>query len=178
MAREIPVTVFKFSELSDKAKQRAKDDYAANNGYHLADEAAKSLEKLAEHFGGEVRNYGIDWFGGTPSSAEFDMPDDMEPDEVKRRLDELGSYNPETLKGNGDCKLTGWATDEDAIDGFREAWHEGERDLEALMQAAFEALVENGQADCEAEYTDENFGQFADENDFEYYENGKRHKTK
>lgn len=148
------INVYKFSELSDKAKQRAKDLASANIGYAWADEAMSSLNTLAYHFGGVVSDYSIDWFGGSHSYAKFRMPE-LDKAEIAARLAELGSYNPETLKGDGECKLTGFCADDDAIDGFRIAFAEGE-------------------ADCEDQYSDEQFGETCDANEYEFYENGNR----
>jgi hypothetical protein len=171
MARHIQVKVCKFSELSEKAKDRAKQEYATLFGYAWSEEALESLKELTKHFGGRIKDYNIDYFESSHSSAEFDMPD-MEEDEIKELLDELGDYNPETLKGNGDCKLTGYCADEDAIDGFRRAFHEGERNLEALMDAAFDSWLKACQSDCEAFYSDEDFGEHCEANDYEFYEDG------
>lgn len=174
--RTATIQILKFSELSANAKQRAKDDYANNHGYSWEDEALDSMKKLAEHFGGTVRNnYSIDWFGTTRSWMYFDMPDDMEPEEIRRRLDQLGTYDAETLKGHGDCALTGVCHDEDAIDGFRIAFLRGKTDpdLNKLMEAAFDSWLKACHADAADQYTDDTFGEHCEANDYEFYENGK-----
>ncbi len=171
--RKISVNVCKFEELSPAAKQRAKDDYARYEPYMHSDEALDSLKKLAEYFGGKLSNYCIDWFDSSPSDASFKMPDDLEEEEIKRRLDNLGGYNPDTLMGNGECLLTGVCTDENAIDGFRKAWHAGERDLDKLMQAAFKQWLKDCQEDCNWFYEDENFAEHCEANEYEFYEDGK-----
>src|SRR4051812_18699621 len=104
MAREKIITVFTFSELSASAKRRVKDRYAEAFGYAWANESIESLTALAEHFGGKLTDYSIDFFDSTPSTVRFDMPE-MEEEEVSQRLAGLGTFNPETLKGHGDCKL-------------------------------------------------------------------------
>lgn len=170
--RQISVNICKFSELSDDAKQRAKEFDKEVLGYHGAEEALKSIKELAEHFGGQVTNYEIDWFAATHSSMSFEMPE-MEREEIEARLARLGTYNPETLKGHGDCLLTGVCYDEDAIDGFRIAFMSGESDLENLMQAAFKNWLKSCQSECAAFYEDDEFSDHCDTNDFEFYENGK-----
>ena len=176
--RKISVPIYKFSELSDKAKQKAKDDYAAIFGYNWSEEALESLKALASHFDGSLKDYSIDWFGGSYSYAKFDIPDEMTKTEIKKRLKQLGSYNKKTLKGHGDCKLTGVFTDEAAIDGFREAFHEGETDLQKLLEEAFDSLLKECQKDCEASYEDEQFSETCEANDWEFYENGELVSTK
>lgn len=172
--RTVPLQIFKFSELSDEAKDRAKNDYAASCGYAWADEELDSLKALTAHFDGRLKHWEIDWFDNSPSSASFDMPD-MEPEEIKSRLDKLGTFDPKTLKGHGDCKLTGYCGDENAIDGFRIAWHEGERDLTQLMQAAFHAWIKAAHADCASQFEDDQFSEHCDVNNYEFTENGELH---
>src|SRR3990167_5919338 len=111
--RTIEVKVFKFSELSEKAKQHAKDEYARDEAYNWGDEAMDSINALAKHFGGKVSNWQIDWFDNSPSSMDFEMPE-MTAKEIKALLGQLGTYNKRTGKGHGDCKLTGYCMDESA----------------------------------------------------------------
>ena len=165
--------VYTFAELSAAAKQRAKNKHAEIFGYSWADEALDSLKALAVHFGGKLSRYEIDWFNGSRSSASFAMPADVYGgDEIAAMLAALGSFDPVTLKGHGHCKLTGYCADESAIDGFRKAWHDGERSLDALMQAAFETWLADAQADCAAQYEDDQFAETSEANGWEYDENG------
>ncbi len=170
--RDVTLKVYRFAELSAKAKDRAKQDVAAIEGYPHADEAMASINALAKHFGGSMDDWSIDWFAASHSSATFNMPCGWTRDEIASRLAELGEYNPETLMGTGECKLTGYCADEDAIDGFRMAFLSGESDLEVLMDAAFDSWLEAGQSDCEAGYEDDEFGQYCDANDMEFYGTG------
>lgn len=172
--RTVETKIFKFGELSEKAKDRAIYDYKGDKGYLNADEAFASIKKLAEHFGGRMVRYSVDFFACSHSSMNFEMPDDNMPaSEIRRRLKELGTYNRKTLKGNGDCKLTGYCTDEDAIDGFRQAFvREKETHLEKLMQAAFKTWLQMCQDDCEDFYSYEVFEEHCDANSFEFYEDG------
>lgn len=165
------VEVFRFSELSETAKDRAKTDHAASLGFCWAGEYMDSINALAAHFDGRMHHWEIDWFNSSYSSASFRMPE-MDAKEIKRRLDLLGSYNKRTGKGHGDCKLTGFCADECAIDGFRIAWRQGERDLEKLMQAAFDSWLKAAQADCEDQFSDEQFSENCDANNYEFYANG------
>lgn len=164
--------VYSFAELSRSAKARAIYEARAILGYPWEREAMKSLEALAGHFGGKLADYSVDWAACSHSSARFDMPD-LEPEEIEARMATLGTYDPATLKGHGDCKLTGYGTDEDAIDGFRAAWHAGERDLSALMSAAFKTWLEAAQADCADMYSEERFAETSDANEYEFTEDGK-----
>jgi hypothetical protein len=166
------IVLYRFSELSEKAKDVARQKEAALFGYPASDEALNSIHALAIHFGGRMYGYEIDWFGCSYSSAKFDVPDDMEHDEIASRLAVLGDYNKETLHGNGECRLTGWCYDEDAIDGFRIAFMGGERDLGKLMQAAFRQWLKACQSDCEWQYGDEQFSETCDANGYWFTKDG------
>lgn len=162
---------YSFAELSAKAKDAARQSIATDIGYAWADEALESLSALAVHFGGKLKDYQIDWFASSYCSADFDMPD-MEEADIAAKLAALGTYDPVTFRGHGDCKLTGFCADESAIDGFRKAWHAGERDLGKLMQAAFREWLKDAQADCAGQYEDENLADFCETNDYEFTAEG------
>jgi len=169
----ISVNVYSFNELSPTAKSRAKSRFASVNGFSGADEYRDSLKALAEHFGGKLVDWELDWFNCSFSTAKFEVPEEaMSREEIGERLSRLGTYNPDTLKGCGDCALTGWGSDDDAIDGFRAAFFAGESDLNALLQAAFKTWLKAGQEECEAYYSDEVFAEGADAKGLRYLENG------
>lgn len=171
--KTITVNVYSFNELSQKAKERAKYDYMSVFGYSRADEAIESLSALAKHFDGRLKDYEIDFFKTSHSYARFDMPDYMSKQEFETRLRKLGSYNKRTGRGNGDCVLTGVSTDEDAIDGLRLAYRNGEaRSLERLMQAAFKSWLKACQDDCEDQYSDETFSEHCEANEYLFLEDG------
>lgn len=176
MPKTIEIEVYRFEELSEKAKDRVRYNEKAAIGYSRDDEALASMNALAKHFGGRMYDYSIDWFASSHSYARFEMPEDMEEEEIARRLGELGTFNPETLKGNGDCKLTGYCSDEDAIDGFRAEFFKqkkaGQIDLESLMQAAFKTWLKAAQDDCEHQYSDEALTENGEANDYWYEANG------
>ena len=165
------MAVYRFAELSEQAKQHAKDEYANAVGYDWGHEAMGSLRAIARHFGGELTDWSIDWADCDRCSAEFAMPD-LDHDEIAERLAELGAYNPDTLKGLGECKLTGYCADEDAIDGFRRAFMAGEDDLSEFMRAAFEAWIRAAVADYGSQFEDEHFAETCDSNGWEFDETG------
>lgn len=171
--RTARINVCKFSELNAKSKEHAKYKYASEEGYQWSTEAMASITALANHFDGSIKDWSVDFFESSYSSMSFNMPDDMSKKEIRERLKGLGTYNRTTLTGNGDCKLTGMALDEDAIDGFRIAFIRGkETDLEKLMQAAFKTWLKACQDDCAYQYTDEAFGEHCDANEYEFTEDG------
>lgn len=166
------ITVYQFHELGERAKDLARDEMASAFGYAHSAEAIKSITKLAERFNAKITRYEVDWFDCSYSSMTFDVSE-LEPETIAEIVEQLGAFNPETLKGLGDCVLTGWCSDESAIDGLRIAYHAGERDVEKLLQAAFRSWLSDCQADCKAEYDDEQFGEMCDANDYWFTADGK-----
>lgn len=165
--------VYRFSELSDDAKEKAKQWYqGCGDAYIWGDDALESIKALAKHFGGKLKSYEIDWFDSVPCSPpKFEMPE-MEREEIEELLGQLGSYDHKTLRGHGDCKLTSFCADEDAIDGFRKAFMGGESDLGELMDAAFDSWLKAAVADCRDFYEDERFSEHCDTSGYEFTEDG------
>lgn len=198
MPRADEELVYRFTELSDVAKDRVRDRYADWAGDDLVSngEGLDTLKKLAKHFGGSIDRYsGIDWTGNSHSTVRFDMPEDYQfvdtseaededgnideevletlcRQEIQRRLDELGSYDPKTLMGHGECKLTGMCYDESAIDGFRKAFVGGESDLGTLMHEAFDSLLAASVKDYEHSVSYEGIAEDCGANDRWFDEDG------
>lgn len=172
MPSTVTVQVYKFSELSDRAKEHALDRYrSSGDDYFWGGDALASIEALAKHFGGRVRDYSLDWLDYNRSYMSFDMPG-MGREEIEELLAQLGSYNKDTLRGDGECRLTGYCMDEDAIYGFRKAFHAGESDLTALMEAAYETFIRAAVADAEYQYSMEGYAEMAEANDYDFTEDG------
>lgn len=175
--REIKTKVYRYNELSDSAKETARQSYAAIYGYLHEEEAIASIKALAKHFQGKVVEFEIDFSGGSYSSMEFDMPN-LSNIDIQRLLNSLGEYDKDTLKGHGESKLTGVGYDEDAIDGFRMAYHAGKRRMNNLMKAAFRNLLEQCQSEYECFYGnnpeegDSEFAEHCELNNVEFYEDG------
>ncbi len=171
--KTVKFKVYKYSELSEEAKDKVRQDHAEAFGYERSEEAMASIKALAEHFDGHITDWNVYYDRSSCSSMVFDMPEDMTKLEIANRLKTLGRFNRNTLKGHGDCKLTGYCLDEGAIDGFRWAWYRGkEKDLNDLMQAAFKSWLKECQDDDEYLSSDESMSETADANEYEYKENG------
>ncbi len=172
--KQIITEVFEFNELSKEAKERARQWYReCDSDYHWSKEALNSLKALAEHFSGKLKDWSVDWGNSSYSSAEFDMPE-LEENEIKDLLKKLGTYDKKTLKGHGDCKLTGYSADEDAIDGFRQAYFKGERDLDELMKESFKTWLKACQADYEYQNSNEAVDESINANDYTFTSEGER----
>ena len=172
--RTITVNILTFDELSDDAKETARQEVRYTQEYFWQDDAIKSLKLLAEHFGAELSRYDIDFSNSVQhGGATFQDNHFIEEDEIQSRLDALGTFNKETLKGDGDCKLTGYCADENAIDGFRKAWYEGERDLIELLKAGYQTWFKSCVADYEYQLSDEGLADHFEANSYEFTEDGK-----
>lgn len=172
--REVTITkkVFKFDELSDKAKRAVINEHYQAMGYPWSREAKESLWELAKHFGGKVGDWSINWDSSGPSWITFQMPEDMAAHEIAAKILELGSFNLKTLKGDGDCKLTGYVSDENAIDGLRIAFRGGEWNLDRLMQAAFKSWLKACHDDFADMQTFEQHSETCEANEYEFLEDG------
>lgn len=171
----LQIKVYKFSELSPEAKDRARQWHESCGDWFRDSELMDSIKALAAHFDGKLSDWSVDWANSySQSSMKFDMPEEMSVAEIRRRLKQLGRYNRRTLRGDGDCKLTGVCYDEDAIDGFRIAFVRGKiRNLNELMQAAFDTWIKAAWANYEYDYGDEGLSETSDANEWRYLESGK-----
>jgi hypothetical protein len=172
------IETFKYSELSDAAKAKARDWFRNSDEFTSGDEYLESIKRLTEHFGGKIKDYEIDWSNSTrPSWMKFEMSE-LEPEDIEAKLKELGTYDPETLKGNGECKLTGVCYDEDAIDGFRIAFlRDNERNLDKLMQAAFKTWIDSAHKEYDYRQSDEAVAEGIEANEYDFTADGKRSVT-
>ena len=169
--RTYEAIAYTFNELGDKAKQSAKDSFFADSGYSWADDAFASLKAFAKAFDARITNYSIDYWNASPSYAEFDAPE-MERSEIEARIKMLGNFDPVTFRGLGECKLTGYCADEDALDGLRKEFYAGESDLNELLQSGFWTWLQAAQADCEHQASDEAFAELCEANGYEFDEDG------
>lgn len=174
--KTIEVNVLTFSELSEEAKEKALKNWGESNIEYFWDrEAIASLGKFIEHFNGSLNNYNIDFLEPYRNNYHITVPDNMTAKEIFSLLKQLGSYNKKTLRGDGECKLTGYCMDEELIDGFRRAWFNSERDLMQLIYAGIHTWEQAIKSDYEYEFTEEFFKDHAESNNYEFTEDGERY---
>ncbi len=182
-------TSYRYEELGEAAKENVKQ-WLNSEGYNWGGEALQTLQALAQHFGGRLSDWSIDWGNPSSSSVEFSMPV-LSYGEFSSLLSELGAVSAETGKGVGDCKLTGVCFDEDAIDGLRAAfaslpvpdeggrydedgdeidgWDElADEDVRELFQAAWWSLALACRDDYESQFDDENIRDTCGANGYEF----------
>ncbi len=173
--KKIEITLYEFSELSKEAKQHALEINANESEYFWGDDAIKSLQKFAEHFNCELKNYYIDWYEKYRNEIFFSVPDyvkDYSEDELKEIIEGMGTYNKKTLKGLGDCKFTGVCFDEDAADGARIAFYNGERDVKEILYAGYESWYKASNSDYMHQLSEEGFNEHCEANEYTFEEDG------
>lgn len=176
--RTIRTKVYQFSELSKAAQENATQINAYDCEFFDAYEFLASLKGLAEHFNCELKDYEIDWLNSSaPSFAYFNVPDyvnNWSEDELKTQVLSMGTYNTDTLRGDGECKFTGVCFDEDAADGLRKAYFEGERDMKELLQAGFKTWFKAANEAYEYQLSLEGFAEHCEANEYEFKADGTR----
>jgi len=170
--------VYTFAELSKSAKQKALENNANESEYFWGYDAINSLKKFAEHFNSELKNWSIDWANQYRNEISFDVPTYMQEltqDELTEYIESMGSYNKETLSGDGECKFTGFCMDEDAADGARiDFYKNGETDVKELLYSGYCNLIAACKKDYEYQLSEEGFSEMCEANEYEFTENGER----
>ena len=170
--RTITKSVYKFNELPENIQDRIIEKWAENEtDYNWGNDAIESLKAFVDHMGGDLRDYSIDWLEPGRSTIRVNVNEEMDEDELKSLIESMGSYNPETLRGLGDCKFTGYTADDNLADGAREAYFKGERDVRELINAGFEQFLQACREDFEYQMSAKCFRENYADND-EYYEDG------
>lgn len=106
--KQVTINLYEFSELSDKAKQRAREWYIRDFEYPWAHEAIESVKRLAGRFNARLVDYEISWDGSMPSSCSFRIHEELDKQEIENVLAGLQNHD----------ELTGYFTDYPVIEGF------------------------------------------------------------
>lgn len=171
--RIIEVKLFKYDELSDKAKENALRWYANGYEYFNGEEAVDTLKAFVDFFSGKINDYSLDYNGGQ-SFLRFSLPESAQTLKGVRLWKWLVN-NPETKeKLLGDCGLTGVCFDYTITGPVRDFLKKPSEDvtIEDLIKDGFHDL-----AHCVADdYEYQCFGDGAIEsiraNEYEFLENG------
>lgn len=183
------VTVCKFNELEGRAKEKAREWVTRDCMEHALQEAVDSLKAFADHMGCRLYDWSIRADCAAHSSIRVNGPDEEVPETVEdedgeqveneeyadlvERIKSLGSYNPDTLKGHGDCKLTGVCWDEYLGDWAREAFFKyGETRATEIVRAGAEELFRIIEEECEYRHSDEAIMEDCEANGWEFTANG------
>ena len=69
--RQETIDIFKFDELSDSAKEEARDWYRSHSEFHWADEAQNSINTFCDHFGIRLTQWDVQPYSSPVYSAEY-----------------------------------------------------------------------------------------------------------
>lgn len=176
----VELTLYRFDELTDKAKENAIADMDITIDWFEVENTLKAFE---EHMCVRYTNWEIDPTNSMPTkpvSVEVpwyfeDSNDSENIDSLRDAIERLGSYDPDTKEGYGDCVLTSAFWDEEISDGARKAFLiDGVTDRKEVARKAFEHLeraVQSVYADMTSEWY---IAEVADMNDWRFTDNGTR----
>ncbi len=171
--KTVSINLYSINELNEAAQQKALEKFNYSAEYNWADDAIESLKKVTEHFNAELSDYSIDWNNAHQSSVRFTVSDDeLSENELSDLIISMGTYNVETLRGNGDCKFTGVCFDENVCDGIRAAYFGGERDIKELLKAGYWTWIKDCVNDFEYQQSMESFIETCEANEYTFEADG------
>lgn len=154
--RTITKNVYTFSELSDKAKERAISDYRVNTPYLSWDDALESLNAFMKHF----KIGGLSYSVGTCSHSHVITGAKHEDFRGVKLKDFTGDEMP-----------TGYCADYPLWHTFHEQFKKS-GDAHNAFKGAIAAWLADVLADMEDDNSDERISENIEDNDYEFYDNG------
>lgn len=156
--RTIEKTVFAFDELSDYAKENAREWYREGAEFPWCEEYKASINAFIDHFGATLK----DWNIGPWSPLEYRV----EFDNSNFRGVKLSQFT-------GEETPTGFCADCDVWGTFHKAF-KGTGDAKLAFESAVRAGFEAWRTDWEFSLSDDAVDENIRANEYEFYENGER----
>jgi len=153
----IELQVFTFDELSDEAKEKAREWWRVNLDYPWFKESMDSIRAFVGHFGANVKDYEIG------DSRRDYIKTDITQDHFRGR--KLKDVDPEYMP-------TGYCLDCDLWLTFQKEWERTADPMYAFEQA-LEAALSAIRADVEYQYTNEAVDECLIINDFQFNQDGR-----
>lgn len=196
--RTIETQVFQFDELSDAAKEKAREWYRSGDSYPWAEENRDSLEKFCEVFPVKARDWSYDAWN---CSISLRVTCDDETAELSgpRLLAYLQNnyagvfsrakrYRKGAAVGTGvkvrksrvmreetSCPFTGYWIDESLLDPLRAFLKKPDgRNFADLLTDCLESWVKNCRDDCQYQQSDESVDETIRANEYEFTADGER----
>lgn len=69
--RQETIEIFKFDELSDSAKEKARDWYRSHSDFHWMDESKESITAFCDHFGITLKSWDVQPYSSPNYSVEL-----------------------------------------------------------------------------------------------------------
>lgn len=186
--RQETINVCQFSELSDRAKERARDWYRScmdcddwNSTEWLA-----SINAFADHYGFSISDYQIGAGQGCHIDCDFSrLEDDVRELSGVRLWKYLGNQcgTPQQdghefilSAADGSCPFTGTYTDCPAFDTLREfVQRPDNRQFDQLMQECMETVLAAIREEVEYRYSDEAIDESIESNEYKFTEDGEHY---
>lgn len=189
----VSISIFTFAELSEKAKQKALENYVYNDEYHWSHECLQSLKKGLDFFDCTLKSYSIDWLGYYDISIkEWDCKKTENLSGNRLRTFILNSYGhalmqPKVYKSKSglkrkskvmfeetSCPFTGVCFDEDFLNVIRKfVAKPDDRTFIELIEDAANAVIKSGQKDAEYQFSEEGYSDFCEANEIMFTEDGR-----
>jgi hypothetical protein len=198
MPRTICKTVYKFDELSDKAKEKALEWARTSLDYGRSDENADTLKAFCDIFPVKVKSWEYGW--GTNISYSLTCDDEVENLSGIRLAKYIwNNYKADIYKGKyystkgqyidgkytykyrhskiileASCALTGYCIDEDILQPIYDFLKNPKAGVTfaELIDDCLHAWLKACEDDYEAYYSDESLADHITANEYEFYEDG------
>lgn len=176
MPRNKVTEVFKYDELDDRAKEKAREWFCRDLEYPWAQENVDSLQKFAKWFQLRIMDYSLGGSDNRGQGVKYDIRCD---DNIRFmsgvRLWKYFQNNPHMLPDlNGSCPFTGYCMDETLLDPFRKFMQRPDQSTyEDLVQESIHAFCKAYADDVDYQYEDEVVEEniIANEYEFDVYGN-------
>ncbi len=171
--RTIEKTVYKFSELSDSAKQKALNNYCYSTEFYWSDDYLRTIRYALNYFDIELKNYSIDW-GNTSWNVRISEHNNSELSGVRLYKYLNNRYNVELLKN--ECKFTGFCADIDFMEPIYRFLQRPCKytNLQEILNYCVDSVISAGCKDYEYQLSEESFSEMCEAYEWEFYENGNR----
>lgn len=154
--RTIEKTVFAFDELSDDAKENARDRYRGGAEFPWCEEYRASITAFIDRFGATLKDWNIGPWSPLDYRVEFDNSN--------FRGVKLSQFTGEEMP-------TGFCADGDMWGTFHEEFKRTGNAMHAFEEA-IDAGFKAWRDDWEYSLSDESIGESIRANEYEFYENG------
>ena len=158
--RIVEIEVFQYKELSDTAKQKARDWYCEGMDYYWWDDALASVRGFCDLFGVTVKDYSIGAFSPSWITTDAD----------NHHFRGWGKKEIYALK---DKSITGYCVDWTLIDAMIELYAMN-HDAKSAFNYAIDCAVKSITNDWEYQYSEEAVSEMMEANEYEFDEYGNR----
>ena len=196
--RTVETQVFQFDELSDAAKEKARDWYRSGDSYPWAEENRDSLEKFCEVFPVEARDWSYDAWSWSMDSrvtcddgtAELSGPrllaylrnNYAEVFSQAKRYSKGAPFRPgakvrksRVMREETSCPFTGFCVDENLLDPLRAFLKKPDgRNFADLLVDCLDSWAKACRDDCAYQDPDEGVDETIRDNDYEFTKDGSR----